>query len=261
MTEIQYLGQNGFKVSLGSIIMYFDLYLSDCVHELTGTGVRNYEPPILTESIVDADYYFISHEHLDHLDPKTVKRVSEVSPQVMFICPYPHTQILMDIGISRERIIAAKAREKIVLKTKEGDIDVFPIPEKHEDYMIIDGCHGTLGYIVRKGNVQFYHAGDCIADQALAEELKYYGHMNIMFVPINGHDWKRFCRGIMGNMDYREALDLCHYVGTDLVVPMHYDLFADNTDNPAHFVDYLYREYAGQKFKMFMPGETLFYKY
>ena len=99
------------------------------------------------------------------------------------------------------------------------------------------------------------------ADQVLAEDLKRYGRMNIMFVPINGHDWKRFCRDIMGNMDYREALDLCDYVGTDLVVPMHYDLFGDNTDNPAYFVDYLYREYSGQKFKMFMPGETLLYRY
>ena len=261
MIEIQYLGQNGFRVMLESVTMYFDLYLSDCVHELTGAGVRSYEAPISAESIVDADYYFISHEHLDHLDSQTVWKVAEASPQAVFVCPYPHRGILMDMGIPRERVIAARAHEKIVLKTKIGEIEVIPIPEKHEEYTIVDGCHGTLGYIVRKGDMQFYHAGDCIADQVLAEDLKRYGRMNIMFVPINGHDWKRFCRDIMGNMDYREALDLCDYVGTDLVVPMHYDLFGDNTDNPAYFVDYLYREYSGQKFKMFMPGETLLYRY
>lgn len=258
MTEIQYLGQNGFRVSMGNVTMYFDLYLSDCVREMTGAGVRNYEPPVLAEDIVNADYYFISHEHLDHLDPQTVRKVSEASPQVMFICPYPHIWILMDLEIPRERIIAARAHEKIILKTRGGDIDVIPIPEKHEEYTVIDGCHGTLGYIVRKGDMQFYHAGDCVADQTLAEELKRYGQMNIMFVPINGHDWKRFCRDIMGNMNYREALDLCHYVGTDLVVPMHYDLFESNTENPAYFVDYLYQNYRWQKFKMFMPGETLY---
>ncbi len=78
-----------------------------------------------------------------------------------------------------------------------------------------------------------------------------------MFVPINGHDWKRYCADLVGNMSYREALDLCDHVGTELVVPMHYDLFDNNTENPAFFVDYLYREYPQQKFKMFIPGESI----
>ena len=78
-----------------------------------------------------------------------------------------------------------------------------------------------------------------------------------MFVPINGHDWKRYDEDLMGNMTYREAVDLCCYVGTDYIVPMHYDLFENNTENPAFFVDYLYRKYFGQKFKMFMSEESM----
>lgn len=76
--------------------------------------------------------------------------------------------------------------------------------------------------------------------------------------PINGHDWKRFNQDLMGNMTYREALDLCDYAKTDYVVPLHYDLFDNNTENPAFFVDYLYRKYRNQKFKMFVPGEVMY---
>lgn len=260
MTEIQYLGQNGFRILVDGVVLYFDLYLSNCVYELTGTGTRNYYPPASSESITDADYYFISHEHLDHLDPQTVKRVSTASPHAVFICPLPHIHILMELGIPENRIIGAEGYKEITIGSEADYINIFPIPEKHEEYNLINGSHGTLGYVVKTSSLQFYHAGDALADKKLAEDLKAYGKMDIMFVPINGHDWRRLENDIMGNMNYREALDLCHYVGTDLIVPMHYDLFDNNTENPAFFVDYLYKKYMGQKFKMFMPGETIMLK-
>lgn len=50
-----------------------------------------------------------------------------------------------------------------------------------------------------------------------------------MFVPINGHDWKRY-DDLMGNMTYREVLDLCNYVRTEYVVPMNHD-FGDRIRN------------------------------
>ncbi len=258
MIKIKYLGQNGFQISIQNVNIYFDLYLSNCVYELTGTGERNYPSPIQAEDIKDADYYFISHEHLDHLDPDTIEKVSKASPQAMFLCPFPHIHMLKELNIAEERIIGAKAHSKIALPLESGEIEIMPIPEKHEEYNLIEGNHGTLGYVVKHDNMQFYYAGDAIADKELAEDLKSYGPMNIMFLPINGHDWRRFDSDIMGNMNYREALDLCRYVGTDLVIPMHYDLFENNTENPAYFVDYLYRNCRGQKFKMFMPGETLY---
>jgi len=254
MIKIKYLGQNGFLNEFNSIKICFDLYLSNCVYETTGTGIRNYAPPIEAVELTDIDYYFISHEHLDHLDPETVKKVADVSKKTIFICPYPHIQLLVDLGIDKERIIGARAYNGFEVK----GIKVYPIPEKHEEYNVIDGEYGNLGYIVDIGGYRIYHAGDVVADKKLADDLKEHGKFDVMFVPINGHDWKRFNDDIMGNMNYREALDLCDYVGTELVVPMHYDLFNNNTDNPAYFVDYLYKTYPSQKFKMFIPGEEVY---
>lgn len=253
MNNIKYLGQNGFIIEYNGIKICFDLYLSNCVYELTGAGTRNYPAPINAEELTDIDYYFISHDHLDHLDPQTVSVVSTASPKSVFICPYPHTHILKELGICESRIIGAKAYTEISFNA----FSVVPIPEKHEEYTIIDGEHGNLGYVLNIGGFKIYHAGDVIADKKLADDLKQYGSYDIMFVPINGHDWKRYENDIMGNMNYREALDLCSYAGTDLVVPMHYDLFNNNTENPAYFIDYLYKNYPMQKFKMFMPGEIM----
>lgn len=252
--KIIYEGQNGFLIQHNGVNVSFDLYLSNCVYERTGSGKRNYPAPCGLEELEDIMYYFISHDHLDHLDVDTVQALAKAAPGMIFICPYPHMHLLKDCGVSEENIIGAKAYQHIELR---NGISVSAIPQKHEEYTVIDGEHGNLGYVLTWEGYKFYHAGDAVADKKLADDLKNAGPFDVMFVPINGHDWKRFENDTMGNMTYREALDLCDYVGTEYVVPMHYDLFDNNTENPAFFVDYLYREYPGQKFKMFMPGEKM----
>ena len=251
--KVKYLGQNGFVMEWADKKICFDLYLSNCVFELTGGGIRNYASPCEIEDLKGVNYYFISHEHLDHLDPPTVSKMAKVSPETKFVCPVPCVHALKELGISEECIIGASAHKLLNL---EG-IQVYPVPEKHEEYSLVDGEYENLGYVVQYEGFKLFHAGDAIADQRLADELKEQGKFDAMFVPINGHDWKRFNADIMGNMNYREALDLCDYAGTELVVPMHYDLFNNNTENPGYFVDYLYKTYPTQNFKMLIPCEEM----
>ena len=40
--KVKYLGQNGFVMEWEDKKICFDLYLSNCVYELTGGGIRNY---------------------------------------------------------------------------------------------------------------------------------------------------------------------------------------------------------------------------
>ncbi|MBT2736679.1 hypothetical protein [Bacillus sp. ISL-7] len=40
---------------------------------------------------------------------------------------------------------------------------------------------------------------------------------------------------------------------------IHYDMFPNNRDNPAYFVDYLFHHYPTQKFHMMVPGERFIY--
>lgn len=253
MVYIKYIGQNGFIITKNKKSICFDLYLSNCVYELTGSGIRNYDPPCNVEDLIDIDLYFTSHDHMDHLDPDTIRELAKTSQKTKFVCPSPYTKKIGQLGVIETNIIGAKTDEEFTI----DNIRINAIPEKHEDYTIIDGEHGNLGYVICWDGFKMYHAGDAVADRDLVDRLKQFGRFDVMFLPINGHDWKRYNEDILGNMNYREALDLCAAVGTELVVPMHYDLFANNTENPAYFVDYLYRAYPMQKFKMFIPGEEI----
>ena len=56
-------------------------------------------------------------------------------------------------------------------------------------------------------------------------------------LPINGRDAEREARGIVGNMDAAEAVELALAIGATRLVPYHWDGFAGNTVPPGTAVD------------------------
>jgi L-ascorbate metabolism protein UlaG (beta-lactamase superfamily) len=263
-TEVQqaalalwHLGQAGIVIKGGGLTCYFDPYLSDHILETDPGGIwrRQFAPPLEPSEITHADYVFVTHEHTDHLDPVTLKGISLNSPQAVFVCPAPITGMLRELSIPDERIIGAKVTGEII----RPGIRVNAVACMHEQFFKdADGNHQYLGYVVELNGITFYHAGDTIGFGELAEWLKPH-RIDIGCLPINSRDWKRSELGIIGNMGHRDAADLAVRAGIDLLLPIHYDLFPFNADNPAYFVDYLYRTYPGQKFKMMVPGERLIY--
>ena len=81
------------------------------------------------------------------------------------------------------------------------------------------------------------------------------GQVTIMMLPVNGRDYFRLSRDVIGNMTAPEAIELSEKVGAEMLVPMHYDLYDCNCISAASFVDAL--KVAGAKipFHMFQPGE------
>jgi L-ascorbate metabolism protein UlaG (beta-lactamase superfamily) len=78
-------------------------------------------------------------------------------------------------------------------------------------------------------------------------------------LPINGRDFYRFSRNVIGNMNSKEAVKLARDIRAKLLIPMHFDLYKPNGENPANFVSELYEAGIDQPFHMFMPGERYIY--
>lgn len=86
-----------------------------------------------------------------------------------------------------------------------------------------------------------------------------YRKIDLALLPINGRDYYRGSRNIVGNMNYREAAEFAATSGFETVIPLHYDLFAGNAENPGYFVDHLYRHFPEQKFHMMARAERFVY--
>ena len=81
--------------------------------------------------------------------------------------------------------------------------------------------------------------------------------LTVAFVPINGRDARRYQVGCLGNMTYQEAVDLVGELAPRLAVPMHYDMFAHNSEDPKKFVEYLQAKYPSLACWAGLPGERV----
>jgi L-ascorbate metabolism protein UlaG (beta-lactamase superfamily) len=84
------------------------------------------------------------------------------------------------------------------------------------------------------GGIRFYHSGDGLVYPELPGTLSALAP-DVLMIPVNGRDFIRESRGIVGNMNETEAAWLCAEVGPAFVIPMHYDAIASNTGDPGHF--------------------------
>lgn len=244
---IWFLSQEGFFIKTKDKNICFDPFLCNCKERAI--------PPILDpKSLSILDYVFCSHHHDDHLDIPTLKQIGKSSNKTKFIIPAAHKKLLK--YFSGKRVILAENDKEIDLI----DIKVLPIAVKHEDYKIdLQGHHLFLSYLVKINDIIFFHAGDTIGFSELNDKLSNYS-IDIIFLPINGRDCDRFCnKNIIGNMNYREAASLAYNIKANLLIPMHYDVFLFNSENPAYLVDYLWRNYPSQKYKLMIAGEGIIY--
>ncbi|HSK82940.1 MAG TPA: MBL fold metallo-hydrolase [Rubrobacter sp.] len=114
------------------------------------------------------------------------------------------------------------------------------------------------GYVIEWNGVTVYHAGDTVVYDGLIETLSAWD-IDVAFVPINGRDYFRTRRGIVGNTDLRETAALTETLDIGLIVPTHYDLIEGNTVDPGHFVSHLYSLNPMRPQKLLRPGELLYF--
>lgn len=249
------LGQAGVALRGSSQTIYVDPYLTSN----DGSGGRMerlFPPPLAPEEVDDASAVLVTHAHIDHFDPETLGPIASASPQALFVGPYPCD--FREAGISRDRTVTPSAFEPQTI----GEATVTAVPAAHPEIELTDSGYSCLGFIIEMNGVTVYNAGDTViydqdeksATPALLDALSGWD-IDVMFVPINGRDWFRTAKGLVGNTNAQEAVLLAEELDVRLVVPTHYDLIPGNTVNPAHFVDILYRTNAKRPHHLLRPGE------
>ncbi len=258
MVGIWWLGQVSLAVKYKDKLLWLDPFFTE-VYDENGEPIRQWAPPFAPKKIIKADYITGSHDHLDHIDVDTLVPIAENVPEVKIIVPAPHTMKLRSAGIRAEQVVGGRAFDKIQLA---DDISITPIPAAHEDYKQDDhGDHENLSYLIQLGDICIFHGGDMVwKDDTLANIEKLGAKIDIACLPINGADYPRTSTGTIGNLNAREAADLAQMMGAEVVLPLHYDMFLGNDENPAVFADYMYRYHKTLRYHVFAHGECYIYR-
>ncbi len=244
-----WLGQLSFVLKGAGRTIGIDLYLSD----YPGGARRNYPPPVAPASLANLDLVFCTHDHSDHIDPWTLQPLAVSSPEALFLLPRPCLPAVKDT-LPVKRVVGTDADTPLALK----GVGIVPIPAAHDRLQPSADGYDAQGYILRLGPVTICHTGDTVMYDGLVERLRQH-RVDVLLAPINGRDYFRTAKNIIGNLDPREAADLAAAAGVKLLIPGHWDLFVHNAVNPGHLFEYLAQHHPEQSCHYMARGERFVY--
>lgn len=231
--QVWWLGQSGYLIQYKSVRLLIDPYLSDT---LTKKYAATNKPHVrISELVVEPlllkniQLLTASHFHTDHLDAATILPIWEQNPLMKVLVPTALRQQSAErLKVSEEALICLRDGEAIDV----NGIGVYGVPAKHNEIERDEnGACKCMGYVFTIGSFTVYHSGDTLYYEELPQLLKKF-KIDLAFLPINGNEPSR---GVAGNLDGKEAVQLALEAGFKHVIPGHYDLFAFNTVSTALF--------------------------
>lgn len=229
---------------------------------LTPAERRLVPPPVEAGAVRAVDAVVITHEHSDHLDRECVATLARRLTSAAWVAPRPIVDRLVDLGVDAGRVVGAEPGRAVPL----DGVTLHPVTAHHGvtmadaygDGAAPGGTARFLGYVLEFDGVRVYHSGDTLVFDGLVDEVTAL-RPDVALLPINGRDAFRERAGIVGNMSAGEAAQLATACGVDLLVPIHWDMFANNLGEPGHMVDLARRRPDAPSIAVLTPARPFVY--
>lgn len=192
-----------------------DPYLSN--HAESSHGVSRVVSAPVTADAITPDFLLITHDHVDHLDPPTVRRYGKergitliAAPKTARIAREQHGWSGRCIELCAGESVALDGARVSATWTRHGKCEEAP------------GTDEAVGFSLEIDGVTIWHAGDTEYDAQLHRSSS--RRIDVALLPINGSG---------GNMNAHEAALLAWQLQVGIAVPMHFGMWAPD--------DYAYR--------------------
>ena len=175
-----------------------------------------FDPYKIEDDRHDADIIFITHNHYDHMDDESIKKVK--NDNTIIVAPKSMEDIIGKIEF-RDYIYLVPFDE-----TNIDNINIKTIPAYNNEKQFHLRANNWLGYIVTIDNITYYIAGD--TDKTIDNERV---KCDVAFIPIGGHF----------TMDVNEAAELVKVINPKIVVPIHYGSIIGNPNDGKRLKEFL----------------------
>jgi len=221
---ILWLGQGGFafRTSENKVVIV-DPLLSFSASKDGMTYIHSHFP--VDPNNIKVDYVFCTHMHGDHTDEETLTSLWQANPEANFYGPLESYDCFQRIGIPRNRA-SVVSLDSIV------NLDGIRVQSVYAECTSKEKIT-HYGYLFDFGPFRIYVTGDTkVGLEGYLNKIKWtvVKKPDVLIVCIN--------RGF-SNLGPEDAARLASLVSPEIIIPMHYDCFVENTIDPVEFVNKL----------------------
>lgn len=229
---LTWVGHSTFLLQLDGVNILTDPVWSRRASPFSFSGPARWVPPIPAfEALPSIDVVLLSHNHYDHLDDSTVRRIAEVHPEAKWFVP---------LGLAR--FLAKRAVQHVCeldwwSESALGTLRLSCTPAKHGSARGLGDRSRTLwcSWNVLTPAKRVHFGGDTAYHPEFGRIGHAYGPFDVALLPIGAYEPRWFMRHV--HMNARESVqayrELCapHRDVQTKFVPMHWGTFK-LTDEP-----------------------------
>ena len=220
--KITWLGQAGFLFETGDMKILIDPYLSESCKALNEKHYRRM--PINEEYLkIKPDVIVLTHDHLDHTDPDTLKHYLCGDGEVTVLAPRSALENVRNFGGGHNYVQFDRHTE-----WTQGNVRFSAVKAVHSD-------ERAIGVIIEAEGKKYYHTGDTLYNAEIFGDIP--DDIFALFVVINGKG---------NNMNQIDAERFADRIGAKYTIPMHWglhdELYPDKFKCKNKIIPEIYRE-------------------
>jgi L-ascorbate metabolism protein UlaG (beta-lactamase superfamily) len=217
-TAISWVGHATYVLRIGGLTVLTDPVWS---RRLPGVPARLTPPGVAWQSLPPVDAVVISHNHYDHLDAPTVRRLPR------------HTPVLVPAGLGRwfrRRGFTAVTERDWWQSYRIGQVQFDFVPAHHWSRRgLTDTCRSLWGgWVLTAGSpaepeARVYFAGDTGYGHWFSEIGARYPGIDLALMPVGAYQPRWFMQPM--HIDPEEAVRACQEAGATRMATMHWGTF------------------------------------
>lgn len=217
---VSWLGHSSILIKLEKTTIIIDPIFSNRASPFSFLGPKkfDYTNDTSVEKLPKIDAVLISHDHYDHLDYKTIRKLNKTSVKKFFV-PLGVESHLIKWGVKKEKIISLDWNESSVFQ----DLTLTATPARHFSGRGLGDGGKTLwaSWVIKSSDKKLYFSGDTGYFEGFKKIGEAHGPFDLAFMECGAYSkyWKQV--HMHPKLSIKAALDL----KAKIVLPIHNSKF------------------------------------
>ena len=253
---ITWIGHATMFLQLDGVNILTDPHFSERASPVSFVGPKRTTPPgFELDELPAIDIVILSHNHYDHLDSRTIRKLARQNPQPLFFAPLRLGDDLRAMGAKEVRELDWHQSAQV------GALTLTAVPCQHWSSRLPWDRNKTLwaAWRIQSPQLSALFIGDTGYSRDFADMRARYGKTDMAIIPIGAYEPRWFMKDAHINPD--EAVRIFRDIGARFAVASHWGCFQltdEPMDEPPQKLK-LARQQAGLSaadFAVLQPGET-----